>query len=233
MPESIININKSLIEKFEKLNELYKSEILPLLKTTKNAVDTQDEALIKDLFYNINVILNDETVLNNSFDINAILHKEIDTSADLNSIEHKLTEKIISNYKSQSYNKDNKYNDLYFEILAVYNSLSNYRFNKNFLPDIVQDILKLKIKYNSENIKQYIQINDLNLLYSKVASNMTEENAVKVQLKLDIEMENFKEKEMKKKLESFDSKFKAMDEINVEERFKSLLDSLDKILQIE
>ncbi|KAF0268921.1 hypothetical protein FOG51_03981 [Hanseniaspora uvarum] len=233
MPESIININKSLIEKFEKLNELYKSEILPLLKTTKNAVDTQDEALIKDLFYNINVILNDETVLNNSFDINAILHKEIDTSADLNSIEHKLTEKIISNYKSQSYNKDNKYNDLYFEILAVYNSLSNYRFNKNFLPDIVQDILKLKIKYNSENIKQYIQINDLNLLYSKVASNMTEENAVKVQLKLDIEMENFKEKEMKKKLESFDSKSKAMDEINVEERFKSLLDSLDKILQIE
>lgn len=233
MPESIININKSLIEKFEKLNELYKSEILPLLQTTKNAVDTQDEALIKDLFYNINVILNDETVLNNSFDINAILHKEIDTSADLNSIEHKLTEKIISNYKSQSYNKDNKYNDLYFEILAVYNSLSNYRFNKNFLPDIVQDILKLKIKYNSENIKQYIQINDLNLLYSKVASNMTEENAVKVQLKLDIEMENFKEKEMKKKLESFDSKSKAMDEINVEERFKSLLDSLDKILQIE
>lgn len=233
MPESIININKSLIEKFEKLNELYKSEILPLLKTTKNAVDTQDEALIKDLFYNINVILNDETVLNNSFDINAILHKEIDTSADLNSIEHKLTEKIISNYKSQSYNKDNKYNDLYFEILAVYNSLSNYRFNKNFLPDIVQDILKLKIKYNSENIKQYIQINDLNLLYSKVASNMTEENAVKVQLKLDIEMENFKEKEMKKKLESFNSKSKAMDEINVEERFKSLLDSLDKILQIE
>jgi len=233
MPESIININKSLIEKFEKLNELYKSEILPLLKTTKNAVDTQDEALIKDLFYNINVILNDETVLNNSFDINAILHKEIDTSADLNSIEHKLTEKIISNYKSQSVNKDNKYNDLYFEILAVYNSLSNYRFNKNFLPDIVQDILKLKIKYNSENIKQYIQINDLNLLYSKVASNMTEENAVKVQLKLDIEMENFKEKEMKKKLESFDSKSKAMDEINVEERFKSLLDSLDKILQIE
>lgn len=233
MPESIINVNKSLIEKFEKLNELYKSEILPLLKTTKNAVDTQDEALIKDLFYNINVILNDETVLNNSFDINAILHKEIDTSADLNSIEHKLTEKIISNYKSQSVNKDNKYNDLYFEILAVYNSLSNYRFNKNFLPDIVQDILKLKIKYNSENIKQYIQINDLNLLYSKVASNMTEENAVKVQLKLDIEMENFKEKEMKKKLESFDSKSKAMDEINVEERFKSLLDSLDKILQIE
>ncbi|KAL6949236.1 hypothetical protein ACO0OE_001318 [Hanseniaspora uvarum] len=62
---------------------------------------------------------------------------------------------------------------------------------------------------------------------------MTEENAVKVQLKLDIEMENFKEKEMKKKLESFDSKSKAMDEINVEERFKSLLDSLDKILQIE
>lgn len=233
MPESIININKSLIEKFEKLNELYKSEILPLLQTTKNAVDTQDEALIKDLFYNINVILNDETVLNNSFDINAILHKEIDTSADLNSIEHKLTEKIISNYKSQSVNKDNKYNDLYFEILAVYNSLSNYRFNKNFLPDIVQDILKLKIKYNSENIKQYIQINDLNLLYSKVASNMTEENAVKVQLKLDIEMENFKEKEMKKKLESFNSKSKAMDEINVEERFKSLLDSLDKILQIE
>ena len=233
MPESIININKSLIEKFEKLNELYKSEILPLLQTTKNAVDTQDEALIKDVFYNINVILNDETVLNNSFDINAILHKEIDTSADLNSIEHKLTEKIISNYKSQSYNKDNKYNDLYFEILAVYNSLSNYRFNKNFLPDIVQDILKLKIKYNSENIKQYIQINDLNLLYSKVASNMTEENAVKVQLKLDIEMENFKEKEMKKKLESFNSKSKAMDEINVEERFKSLLDSLDKILQIE
>lgn len=233
MPESIININKSLIEKFENLNELYKSEILPLLQTTKNAVDTQDEALIKDLFYNINVILNDETVLNNSFDINAILHKEIDTSADLNSIEHKLTEKIISNYKSQSVNKDNKYNDLYFEILAVYNSLSNYRFNKNFLPDIVQDILKLKIKYNSENIKQYIQINDLNLLYSKVASNMTEENAVKVQLKLDIEMENFKEKEMKKKLESFDSKSKAMDEINVEERFKSLLDSLDKILQIE
>ena len=233
MPESIININKSLIEKFEKLNELYKSEILPLLQTTKNAVDTQDEALIKDVFYNINVILNDETVLNNSFDINAILHKEIDTSADLNSIEHKLTEKIISNYKSQSVNKDNKYNDLYFEILAVYNSLSNYRFNKNFLPDIVQDILKLKIKYNSENIKQYIQINDLNLLYSKVASNMTEENAVKVQLKLDIEMENFKEKEMKKKLESFDSKSKAMDEINVEERFKSLLDSLDKILQIE
>ncbi|KKA02616.1 hypothetical protein D499_0H01220 [Hanseniaspora uvarum DSM 2768] len=233
MPESIINVNKSLIEKFENLNELYKSEILPLLQTTKNAVDTQDEALIKDLFYNINVILNDETVLNNSFDINAILHKEIDTSADLNSIEHKLTEKIISNYKSQSVNKDNKYNDLYFEILAVYNSLSNYRFNKNFLPDIVQDILKLKIKYNSENIKQYIQINDLNLLYSKVASNMTEENAVKVQLKLDIEMENFKEKEMKKKLESFDSKFKAMDEINVEERFKSLLDSLDKILQIE
>ena len=50
---------------------------------------------------------------------------------------------------------------------------------------------------------------------------------------LDIEMENFKEKEMKKKLESFDSKSKAMDEINVEERFKSLLDSLDKILQIE
>ena len=233
MPESIINVNKSLIEKFENLNELYKSEILPLLQTTKNAVDTQDEALIKDLFYNINVILNDETVLNNSFDINAILHKEIDTSADLNSIEHKLTEKIISNYKSQSVNKDNKYNDLYFEILAVYNSLSNYRFNKNFLPDIVQDILKLKIKYNSENIKQYIQINDLNLLYSKVASNMTEENAVKVQLKLDIEMENFKEKEMKKKLESFDSKSKAMDEINVEERFKSLLDSLDKILQIE
>lgn len=233
MPESIININKSLIEKFENLNELYKSEILPLLQTTKNAVDTQDEALIKDLFYNINVILNDETVLNNSFDINAILHKEIDTSADLNSIEHKLTEKIISNYKSQSVNKDNKYNDLYFEILAVYNSLSNYRFNKNFLPDIVQDILKLKIKYNSENIKQYIQINDLNLLYSKVASNMTEENAVKVQLKLDIEMENFKEKEMKKKLESFNSKSKAMDEINVEERFKSLLDSLDKILQIE
>mgnify|MGYP001592558889 FL=1 len=233
MPESIININKSLIEKFETLNELYKSEILPLLQTTKNAVDTQDEALIKDVFYNINVILNDETVLNNSFDINAILHKEIDTSADLNSIEHKLTEKIISNYKSQSVNKDNKYNDLYFEILAVYNSLSNYRFNKNFLPDIVQDILKLKIKYNSENIKQYIQINDLNLLYSKVASNMTEENAVKVQLKLDIEMENFKEKEMKKKLESFDSKSKAMDEINVEERFKSLLDSLDKILQIE
>ncbi|GMM39953.1 hypothetical protein DAHU10_008540 [Hanseniaspora uvarum] len=233
MPESIINVNKSLIEKFENLNELYKSEILPLLQTTKNAVDTQDEALIKDLFYNINVILNDETVLNNSFDINAILHKEIDTSADLNSIEHKLTEKIISNYKSQSVNKDNKYNDLYFEILAVYNSLSNYRFNKNFLPDIVQDILKLKIKYNSENIKQYIQINDLNLLYSKVASNMTEENAVKVQLKLDIEMENFKEKEMKKKLESFNSKSKAMDEINVEERFKSLLDSLDKILQIE
>ena len=233
MPESIININKSLIEKFETLNELYKSEILPLLQTTKNAVDTQDEALIKDVFYNINVILNDETVLNNSFDINAILHKEIDTSADLNSIEHKLTEKIISNYKSQSVNKDNKYNDLYFEILAVYNSLSNYRFNKNFLPDIVQDILKLKIKYNSENIKQYIQINDLNLLYSKVASNMTEENAVKVQLKLDIEMENFKEKEMKKKLESFNSKSKAMDEINVEERFKSLLDSLDKILQIE
>lgn len=233
MPESIININKSLIEKFETLNELYKSEILPLLQTTKNAVDTQDEALIKDVFYNINVILNDEIVLNNSFDINAILHKEIDTSADLNSIEHKLTEKIISNYKSQSVNKDNKYNDLYFEILAVYNSLSNYRFNKNFLPDIVQDILKLKIKYNSENIKQYIQINDLNLLYSKVASNMTEENAVKVQLKLDIEMENFKEKEMKKKLESFDSKSKAMDEINVEERFKSLLDSLDKILQIE
>ncbi|KAL6949237.1 hypothetical protein ACO0OE_001319 [Hanseniaspora uvarum] len=102
MPESIININKSLIEKFETLNELYKSEILPLLQTTKNAVDTQDEALIKDVFYNINVILNDETVLNNSFDINAILHKEIDTSADLNSIEHKLTEKIISNYKSQS-----------------------------------------------------------------------------------------------------------------------------------
>ena len=233
MPESIININKSLIEKFETLNELYKSEILPLLQTTKNAVDTQEEALIKDVFYNINVILNDEIVLNNSFDINAILHKEIDTSADLNSIEHKLTEKIISNYKSQSVNKDNKYNDLYFEILAVYNSLSNYRFNKNFLPDIVQDILKLKIKYNSENIKQYIQINDLNLLYSKVASNMTEENAVKVQLKLDIEMENFKEKEMKKKLESFDSKSKAMDEINVEERFKSLLDSLDKILQIE
>lgn len=233
MPESIININKSLIEKFENLNELYKSEILPLLQTTKNAVDTQDEALIKDVFYNINVILNDEIVLNNSFDINAILHKEIDTSADLNSIEHKLTEKIISNYKSQSVNKDNKYNDLYFEILAVYNSLSNYRFNKNFLPDIVQDILKLKIKYNSENIKQYIQINDLNLLYSKVASNMTEENAVKVQLKLDIEMENFKEKEMKKKLESFNSKSKAMDEINVEERFKSLLDSLDKILQIE
>ena len=233
MPESIININKSLIEKFETLNELYKSEILPLLQTTKNAVDTQDEALIKDVFYNINVILNDEIVLNNSFDINAILHKEIDTSADLNSIEHKLTEKIISNYKSQSVNKDNKYNDLYFEILAVYNSLSNYRFNKNFLPDIVQDILKLKIKYNSENIKQYIQINDLNLLYSKVASNMTEENAVKVQLKLDIEMENYKEKEMKKKLESFDSKSKAMDEINVEERFKSLLDSLDKILQIE
>lgn len=233
MPESIININKSLIEKFETLNELYKSEILPLLQTTKNAVDTQDEALIKDVFYNINVILNDEIVLNNSFDINAILHKEIDTSADLNSIQHKLTEKIISNYKSQSVNKDNKYNDLYFEILAVYNSLSNYRFNKNFLPDIVQDILKLKIKYNSENIKQYIQINDLNLLYSKVASNMTEENAVKVQLKLDIEMENFKEKEMKKKLESFDSKSKAMDEINVEERFKSLLDSLDKILQIE
>ena len=233
MPESIININKSLIEKFETLNELYKSEILPLLQTTKNAVDTQEEALIKDVFYNINVILNDEIVLNNSFDINAILHKEIDTSADLNSIEHKLTEKIISNYKSQSVNKDNKYNDLYFEILAVYNSLSNYRFNKNFLPDIVQDILKLKIKYNSENIKQYIQINDLNLLYSKVASNMTEENAVKVQLKLDIEMENYKEKEMKKKLESFDSKSKAMDEINVEERFKSLLDSLDKILQIE
>lgn len=233
MSDSLDNINKLLVGHFEEFNTLLKADILPLIQSTKTAIDTQDETLIKDTFYDINVIINDDNVLKNLFEVNTLLHKEIDTSSDLNFIEHELTKKILNKYQKQFTKSEDKYTDLYFEILGVYNSLSNYRYNKNFLPDIVKDILKLKIKYNAENIKQYIQINDLNLLYSKVSSNMSEENAAKVQLKLDIEMERLKDVEIKKKLDSYDAKSNALNEANVEEKFKNLLNNLDEILQID
>ena len=233
MSDTLTNINKHLVKQFEEFNALLKTDILPLLESTKTAIDTQDEALTKTAFYDINVIINDDNVLKNFFDVNTLLHKEIDRSSDLCAIEHELTKKILSKYQKQSTTKNDKYTDLYFEILGVYNSLSNYRYNKNFLPDIVTDILKLKIKYNAENIKQYIQINDLNLLYSKVESNMSGENAKKVQLKLDIEMEKLKDAEIKKKLDNYDAKSNALNEANVEEKFKSLIDNLDEILQID
>lgn len=231
MKESVNKINKSLIEHFEQFNHIFKSQIYPLLENTKKAIDTEDNALTEEVFYNINLILNDENVLKDIFEVNTILHKEIDTSDDLNTIEYELTKKIIEKY--QPHEKEDKYNDLYFEILGVYNSLAYYRFNKNFLPDIVQDILKLKIKYNSENIKHYMNINDLNLLHSNVEKNLTDENAAKLKLKMDIEIEGLKDKQNKEKLDALKSKSKTMEQANVENKFKGLLQSLDEILQID
>jgi hypothetical protein len=231
MKESIDNINKSLIEHFEQFNDLFKSQLYPLLESTKKAIDSEDSALAEEVFYNINLILNDENVLEDIFEVNSILHKEIDTSDDLNTIEYELTKKIIKKY--HPHEKNDKYNDLYFEILGVYNSLTYYRFNKNFLPDIVQNILKMKIRYNSENIKQYININDLNLLYSNVEKNLSDENAAKLKLKMDIEIEGLKDKQNKEKLDTLTNKSKAMEQVNVEEKFKGLLQSLDDVLQID
>lgn len=231
MKESIDNINKSLIEHFEQFNDLFKSQLHPLLESTKKAIDSEDSALAEEVFYNINLILNDDNVLKNIFEVNSILHKEIDTSDDLNTIEYELTKKIIEKY--HPHEKNDKYNDLYFEILGVYNSLTYYRFNKNFLPDIVQNILKMKIRYNSENIKQYININDLNLLYSNVEKNLSDENAAKLKLKMDIEIEGLKDKQNKEKLDTLTNKSKTMEQVNVEEKFKGLLQSLDDVLQID
>lgn len=231
MKESINSINKSLIEHFDQFNHLFKSQLYPLLESTKRAIDSEDNALTEEVFYNINQILNDDNVLKNIFEIYTILNKEIDTSHDLNTIEYELTKKIIAKY--QPFKKSDKYNDLYFEILGVYNSLTYYRFNKNFLPDIVQNILKLKIKYNSEKIKQYISINDLNLLYSNVEKNLTDENAAKLKLKMDIEIEGLKDKQNKEKLDALKDKSVTLEQANVEDKFRGLLQSLDEVLQID
>lgn len=233
MKESISNINKSLIEQFEQFNNLFKTQLYPLLENTKKAIDLEDTVLAEEVFYGINLILNDDEVLKDIFEVNTILHKEVDTNDDLNTLEYKLTKKIIEKYQYQPCKKNDKYNELYFEILGVYNSLTYYRFNKNFLPDIVQNILELKIKYNSDNIKKYININDLNLLYSSVEKNLSDENAAKLKLKMDIEVEGLKDKQNKEKLDGLKNKSKTLDEVNVEDKFKDLLKSLDEILQID
>ncbi|KAL6933960.1 hypothetical protein ACO0R3_001743 [Hanseniaspora guilliermondii] len=233
MKESISNINKSLIEQFEQFNNLFKTQLYPLLENTKKAIDLEDTVLAEEVFYGINLILNDDEVLKDIFEVNTILHKEVDTTDDLNTLEYKLTKKIIEKYQYQPCKKNDKYNELYFEILGVYNSLTYYRFNKNFLPDIVQNILELKIKYNSDNIKKYININDLNLLYSSVEKNLSDENAAKLKLKMDIEVEGLKDKQNKEKLDGLKNKSKTLDEVNVEDKFKDLLKSLDEILQID
>lgn len=233
MKESISNINKSLIEQFEQFNNLFKTQLYPLLENTKKAIDLEDTVLAEEVFYDINLILNDDEVLKDIFEVNTVLHKEVDTNDDLNTLEYKLTKKIIEKYQYQPCKKNDKYNELYFEILGVYNSLTYYRFNKNFLPDIVQNILELKIKYNSDNIKKYININDLNLLYSSVEKNLSDENAAKLKLKMDIEVEGLKDKQNKEKLDGLKNKSKTLDEVNVEDKFKDLLKSLDEILQID
>lgn len=233
MKESISNINKSLIEQFEQFNNLFKTQLYPLLENTKKAIDLEDTVLAEEVFYDINLILNDDEVLKDIFEVNTILHKEVDTNDDLNTLEYKLTKKIIEKYQYQPCKKNDKYNELYFEILGVYNSLTYYRFNKNFLPDIVQNILELKIKYNSDNIKKYININDLNLLYSSVEKNLSDENAAKLKLKMDIEVEGLKDKQNKEKLDGLKNKSKTLDEVNVEDKFRDLLKSLDEILQID
>lgn len=233
MKESISNINKSLIEQFEQFNNLFKTQLYPLLENTKKAIDLEDTVLAEEVFYGINLILNDDEVLKDIFEVNTILHKEVDTNDDLNTLEYKLTKKIIEKYQYQPCKKNDKYNELYFEILGVYNSLTYYRFNKNFLPDIVQNILELKIKYNSDNIKKYININDLNLLYSSVEKNLSDENAAKLKLKMDIEVEGLKDKQNKEKLDGLKNKSKTLDEVNVEDKFRDLLKSLDEILQID
>ena len=73
----------------------------------------------------------------------------------------------------------------------------------------------------------------MNLLYSNVEKNLSDENATKLKLKMDIEIEGLKDKQNKEKLDTLTNKSKTIEQVNVEDKFKGLLQSLDDVLQID